>query len=374
MSIPRHLPVIMRRHPFVTGTVLALAALAAVLLATGTVRGIGSTAKARDGAPRVASRPAVQLGAPGRSYWGADISLPNGQAPWDMSVVAQFERDAGKRLSLISWGSPWYSGSHCGGFCGFSTTLFNDVRQHGAIPFFSWAPDSLPSIDAKIARGAYDAYVTTWAKQAKKWGHPFFLRFAWEMNGSWFGWGIGNQNHNTPADFVAMWRHVHDIFEKVGAKNVTWVWCPNVNAPTTFKPISQLYPGNDVVNWTCLDGYNGNNPWLSFSALYSGSYNQITGTIAPDKPMILGEVASTETGGSKSRWITDMFSSLPALFPRIRGVVWANDRSVGPGGNSDWLIESSPAAASAFAASIASPTFTPNDFSHLSSDAIMPPS
>ena len=48
-------------------------------------------------------------------------------------------------------------------------------------------------------------------KQAQEWGHPFFLRFDWEMNGFWFPWSEG-VNGNKPGEFVAAWRHVHDIF------------------------------------------------------------------------------------------------------------------------------------------------------------------
>ena len=76
------------------------------------------------------------------------------------------------------------------------------------------------------------------------------------MNGRWYPWGVGNRG-TTAAEYVAMWRHVHNVFASVGASNVTWVWCPNVNASDTFKRLSALYPGNAYVGWTCIDGYNG---------------------------------------------------------------------------------------------------------------------
>ena len=44
---------------------------------------------------------------------------------------------------------------------------------------------------------------------------PLYLRFAHEMNGGWFPWGVGT-NGNGPADYVAAWRHIHDIFEQKG--------------------------------------------------------------------------------------------------------------------------------------------------------------
>ena len=48
------------------------------------------------------------------------------------------------------------------------------------------------------------------------------------MNGNWFAWMEG-VNGNQPGEYVAAWRHVHDIFTAVGATNVSWVWCPNVD-------------------------------------------------------------------------------------------------------------------------------------------------
>jgi hypothetical protein len=265
-----------------------------------------------------------------------------------------------------------FSPSVCGGYCGFQTAQFDAVRAHGAIPLFSWGPGWSDGIDRQIASGVKDAYITQWARAARAWGHPFFLRFAWEMNGTWFPWGVGAHG-NSAADYVAMWRHVHDIFTQVGATNVTWVWCPNVIAPATYQPLSALYPGDAYVDWTCLDGYNGDNPWTGFSELYGPSYQLITGTIAPDKPMMLGEVASTEAGGSKAAWIAGMFESLWTLFPDVRAIVWLDSYASGPGGHSDWPIESSRAATAAFAAGISSPLFTANDFGELSASPIPPP-
>ena len=104
-----------------------------------------------------------------------------------------------------------------------------------AIPFFSWSSQSIPSgLDepdfqlADVIAGSYDSYIREFAEGARDWGHPFFLRFDWEMNGNWFPWSEG-VNGNQSGEYVAAWRHVHDIFTAVGATNVTWVWCPNVD-------------------------------------------------------------------------------------------------------------------------------------------------
>ena len=316
-------------------------------------------------------------------YWGAWIGsqLTGTQAPWNLSAIDRFQELAGKPISVLNFSTPFYACSRTP--CQpepFPTTLFSNLRARGIIPFFSWASDSTPvSVDepnfrlSAVAAGTYDAYIRSWAEAAAAWGHPFFLRFNWEMNGAWFPWSA-SANGNSPADYVAAWRHVHDIFTSVGATNVTWVWCPNIDPRNSLTPLASLYPGDAYVDWTCLDGYNGDDPWTSFSDLFGSTYAEITGTIAPSKPMIIGETASTEAGGSKAQWISTMLSELPSEFPKIRGLLWFDTQHDGPGGHTDWPIESSSESVAAFAAGINSSLFTTNSFSELNTSPIPPPS
>jgi mannan endo-1,4-beta-mannosidase len=307
-------------------------------------------------------------------YWGAWIGnqFTGTEAPWDMNAVADFESMVGKKLSLINFSSPWancYS-SPCTNYK-FDSVAFNNVRNHGAIPFFSWGSDSLPfSKDepdlslGKIINGSWDSYVTSWATAAKNWGHPFFLRFNWEMNGNWFPWAEG-VNGNTAGQYVQAWRHVHDIFASVGATNVSWVWCPNVDPNNTYTSLSSLYPGDSYVDWTCLDGYNWDSPWMSFDQLYKTTYSKIV-SLAPSKPMAIGEMASTEKGGSKASWITTYLGEFPSLYPQIGAVLWFEKYDNGM----DWPLETSSSATSAFAAGIGSPTYATNQFGSLSASPI----
>jgi hypothetical protein len=305
-------------------------------------------------------------------YWGGWVKSAAGESPYNMAVQSTFESTVGKTASLVHFSSPWFSSGDCGGTCKFKTTEFSSVRSHGSIPFFSWAPNGVSSTDLQISEGAQDTYIKKWAEEAKSWGHPFFLRFAWEMNGSWFRWGVGNaETKSTVSDYVAMWEHVHKVFNEVGATNVTWVWCPNIDPTGSLASMSGLYPPGGTVDWTCLDGYNGNDPRRSFKELFSSSYSAITGTIAPSKPMVVGEVASTEAGGSKSEWIEGMFKSLGTEFPKIRGLMWFDKiNEVGPGGYTDWPVESSPAATSAFATGIQTAPFAAANYGSLNASPI----
>ena len=291
-----------------------------------------------------------------RILWGAWIGsqFTGSDAPGDWRAVTAFEKrnTGGKRLRMLHWYSPWRSPS-TGATYPFPRPAFARVRAHRMIPVLSWSSRGIS--DADIAAGHWDAYIRSWASAAKSWGHSLFLRFDREMNGWWFNWGSGTGG-NTPADFVAAWRHVHGIFADVGATNVRWVWCPNVDPYHKFTDISLLYPGDAYVDWTCLDGYNGDNPWRSFNRLFAGSYRHVL-QIAPSKPMLVGEVASTETGGNKARWIRNMFAVLPRRFPRIRGLLWFDESVSGPGGHTDWPIETSARASAAFAKGVRSRPF-----------------
>jgi hypothetical protein len=322
---------------------------------------------------------------PASIYWGAWIGsqLTGGQAPWDMTAVTKFEQLAGKSLSIVNFSAPFAncSSSPCS-FYNFPASEFNNIRSHGAIPLFSWGSQSIPLPSnlsepnfqlSDVIAGTYDSYIRNFAIAAKNWGHPFFLRFNWEMNGSWFAWMEG-ANGNKTGESVTAWRHVHDIFTEVGATNATWVWCPNVDPENHFRSLSSVYPGDDYVDWTGLDGYNaGTNPiksdhWRTFDQLYSSTYQKIVDTIAPSKPMMIGEVGSSEYGGSKATWIHEMLSSIPVDYPKIRGVVWFDKNE----GGMDWPIESSTSATSAFASGIGAPAYAGNQFGSLGFSSVLP--
>jgi hypothetical protein len=317
-------------------------------------------------------------------YWGAAIGehLTGTQAPWDMNATAKFEATAGKGLSLLHFFAPF---ANCASTCwnyDFPTGPMDTIREHGAIPFFSWSSQSIPSSQSQpdyqlsdVIAGRHDAFIREFAEDAAEWGHPFFLRFNWEMNGNWFSWSEG-VNGNLPGEYVAAWRHVHSIFRSVGATNATWVWCPNVDPEGRFQDLGSLYPGAPYVDWTCLDGYNwGTQPGaqstqLDFEQLFGSTYRHIVNAIAPGKPMVIGETGATERTGSKADWIADTLATVPTAYPMIRGLVWFDTFDDGM----DWPIETSASAAAAFAAGIQSPAYRPNVYGNLSASPIPPPS
>jgi hypothetical protein len=327
-------------------------------------------------------RPASVSTAPGLPvYWGATIGdqLTGEQAPWDMDAVSKFEETAGKKVSLVNFFSPFAECSSKCSFYKFPVDPMENIREHGSIPVFSWSSQSIPSSLnepdfqlADVINGSYDSYIREFAEDARDWGHPFFLRFNWEMNGDWFPWMEG-VNSNQTGESVAAWRHVHDIFTSVGATNVSWVWCPNVDPGNKMRSLASLYPGDEYVDWTGLDGYNwgpAKGGWTSFKSLYSSTYRAITGTIAPSKPMMIGEMGSSEKGGSKASWISETLAEIPSEFPQIRGVLWFDTFDDGM----DWPIESSDSASSAFASGIQNASYRTNTYADLAPGPIPPPS
>ncbi len=322
---------------------------------------------------------------PNSIYWGAWVGshLTGTEAPWDMGAVTKLEQMAGKKVSVVNFSAPFAncSSSSCS-FYNFPANEFDSIRSHGSIPFYSWGSQSIPVSPnlsqpdfqlSDVIAGAHDSYIRQFATAAKNWGHPFFLRFNWEMNGGWFAWAEG-VNGNQSGEYVAAWRHVHDIFTEVGATNATWVWCPNVDPDNSFQSLGGLYPGDAYVDWTGLDGYNwGTNParpdkWRSFDQLYLSTYKKIVETIAPSKPMIVSEIGSTEFGGSKASWIKDLLSAVPARYPKIRGLLWFEKYDDGM----DWPLGTSSSATSAFASGIQNPAYAGNIFGSLSGGPVLP--
>jgi beta-mannanase len=311
-------------------------------------------------------------------YWGAYLD----DAPFDQNVMNQFEADAGKKESIIHWGQPWQMS---GSMQSFQTEAYEAVRKRGSIPMINWnswnlnAPIDDPNYAlAKIYNGTYDAYITKWAQAAKAWGHPFFIRFDHEMNGYWYPWNE-QRNGNKPGDFVKAWRHVVNIFRSVGATNATWVWCVNIASGIT-TPMSEVYPGDSYVDWTAVDGYNkatNASSWLSFDQIFGlnpwGKHNtyQELVNLAPSKPMMVAETATTNTGGDAAAWIRDvLLTQLPQKYTHVKAFVWFNSNDNNP--SLGYTIESSAGQKAAFKQGITSSYYAANNFASLPAGPIKP--
>jgi hypothetical protein len=274
----------------------------------------------------------------------------------DLTGLDAFEQAAGRRAAVFNFYAGWAIPRDR-----FHPAAMAAVAARGTIPMVTWEPwdfrkgtvDQPDYSLARIGAGAYDDLIRRWAYAAKRYGGPIFLRFAHEMNGRFYPWCEG-VNGNGPGSYVRAWRHVYDVVASVGADNVRWVWAPNVEYAHT-TPFRELYPGDAYVDWVGLDGYNGGTAlpwggWHSFDQIFASSIRDLR-AVAPDKPIMISEVASTEKGGSKAAWIRDFFDSL-AHRQNVRAFVWFNWSK-----ETDWRIQSSPEAEQAFATGVADPRY-----------------
>ena len=144
------------------------------------------------------------------------------------------------------------------------------------------------------------------------------------MNGSWTGWNPNNTAQKgrgeSPATFVAMWRHVVNYFRAAGVTNVKWVWSANVDGGG--GTMAAYYPGDSYVDYVGLDGYNYAysqvEAWQTPQQVFGASYNELERIT--HKPVIITETSSVEAntgevdeGLSKALWMQQLSVYVPDL-------------------------------------------------------------
>lgn len=261
----------------------------------------------------------------------------------NLTQVNAFESLTGKNLDVILVYQAWE-----GGWKDFQSQWVTNAYANGSIPMITWEPWNYsfgvnqPNYRlSRITNGYFDTHIINYARAAKNTGKEIYLRPMHEMNGNWYPWSE-SANGNQPGDYVRAWKHMVDIFRREGATNVKYVWCPNVTYSGS-TPLSGLFPGDDYVDFVCMDGYNWGNTnggWQSFSTIFSVTYNQITAMSS--KPVIIGEMASAEQGGSKPSWILDAYQKIKTM-PRIVVVNWFNANK-----EKDWRVNSTSSSLNAF--------------------------
>ena len=276
------------------------------------------------------------------------------------SLLDSFSAQVGRQPAVVLWYRYW--GENL-----FNTHDLQAVDSRGALPMVTWEPwnsdhSGIPL--QGIANGAYDATIRADARAAATWGKPILVRFAHEMNGDWYPWGLG-VNGNTAAQYIAAWRHVVSVFRAQGARNVRWVWSPNEFDSST-PAFQSLYPGDAYVDWVGIDAYNfgttSGGTWESFSQVFGPSYTAMLRLTS--KPLMVAETGCVEQGGSKAAWITSMLqSALPTQFPRVRLMTWFDSAYKGL----DWRVESSSSALAAFRTAIDASLYSLSAASVLSS-------
>ncbi len=267
----------------------------------------------------------------------------------DLGTVNAFEREAGKHAAIVMWYADWQHNKLP------STSQLNAIAQRGSTPEITWEPwdaskglyKSQPRYRlTNIIDGKFDSYIRGWAHALSAWKHPVLLRFAQEMDGNWFPWD-DYANGNRAGQFVQAWRHVRHIFAVAGATNVRWVWSP------AFAKSSAQFPGVAYVDVMATTCQNGGKPlfargWKSFAQGCGQTIDRLH-ALEPQLPIQLAETATSEHGGSKAKWIRDMWTYLAAR-PYVTSMIWFDLVK-----ETNWRIDSSSSAQRTFAAGARSP-------------------
>lgn len=238
-------------------------------------------------------------------------------------------------------------------------------------------------------------------------GVPVLLRFAHEMNGSWYAWG------QQPEAYVAAFRRVAAAVHE-GAPGTETLWAPNYGGGYPFTggrygaqpgstdhavldtdgdgavtaaddPYAPYYPGDDAVDWVGMSLYHWGDayPWgadvvpepTKFADQLTGSYVGAAGdeSALPDfaadyaqtrgKPLAIPETAAFVTAGAdagtalavKQAWWRQVLSDqVRERVPALRLVNWFDwDKFESEvGGDVHWSLSGDPDVAAAFRADL----------------------
>jgi hypothetical protein len=177
----------------------------------------------------------------------------------------------------------------------------------GATLMLSWAVDQLPA----VGRGGDDDEMRDWARQMAAFPGRILLRFRWEMDRPNLAGDVG-----LPADYIAAWKHVRQVFARENVRNVSWVWCPTAQGFQSGYA-QDYYPGDDQVDWVCVDAYA------------SRSLTPLSQLVRPflawagghPKPIVIGEFGVSRAWGASDRagWLAAA-ANLVAENPQIKAV------------------------------------------------------
>ncbi|WP_307807067.1 glycosyl hydrolase [Naasia sp. SYSU D00057] len=281
----------------------------------------------------------------------------------------------------------------------------DQLRPSGAALLVTLEPDD--GLEAVTPSAA--ARVAEVLSEVNRSGVPALVRFAHEMNGSWYAWS------QQPAAYVAAFRTVAYAVHRE-APGSAMMWAPNYGGGYPFTggryaavpggadfaaldtdgdgaltmaddPYAPYYPGDDAVDWVGMSLYHWGSayPWGEnelpedgkFAAQLTGAYAGLGGdnTALPDfygtyaaghgKPLAIPETAALvvprgDAAGElaiKQAWWRQVFSADTAeRFPQLHLIDWFEWHKTEPevGEGVDWSVTTDPATRRAFAADLPS--------------------
>jgi hypothetical protein len=210
-----------------------------------------------------------------------------------------------------------------------------------------------------IARGSYDAELVSQAQAFVLFnrshpGHRMFLRLMHEMNGTWYPWAGPLNGASGDVVYVDAFRHIHDVFNREGVTNLSWIWCPNASdiGGPSWNHFPNYYPGDDYVDYVGDDVYPyGSPPNQSFSSAAAAVYDW--NHRYHGKPFFVAETAVADEG--RAAWLAQTEVDIKQSMPDLEAFVWF---SVTYGGTSqDNRIQTSASSIGAFRGLMHDPYF-----------------
>jgi hypothetical protein len=278
--------------------------------------------------------------------WGAHKPPASGET-W-ATAVTNLETQVGRPFDL-EYRYHDFSGTGVNGL--FPDTYEQQLASSGHVIFDDWNTSNFSTGVripwSAIAAGTYDASVIDpVAQHIKAFGKPMFLSVDHEMD-SLVGTASG-----TAAQYVAAYRHIHDVFAQLGVTNVVWVW--TVSGWSGHNSMyASLYPGDAYVDWIGYDPYNfascHGGGWASASAVVDGFYQWLMSNGHGNKPFMLpeyGTISDPSNANAAAQWYQGLPAALTA-HPNIKAV---DEFDESAGGTCDMTLTLGTGELAAFAA------------------------
>ncbi|GAA0795900.1 glycosyl hydrolase [Spirilliplanes yamanashiensis] len=277
------------------------------------------------------------VAAPARgAYFGAWVKPVELTQPGRLEAIDAVEANLGRRLAILNTYKRFEQP--------VGTESDMEFLRRGTTLMVSWATGDTRS----IVDGQHDDKIRAQARAIRAAGNPMMVRIRWEMDRP----NLRAEMWSGP-DYIASWKYIRRIFAEERVTNVSWVWCPTAEG-FMRGDAPAFYPGDDQVDWTCVDVYAGNSfkpigelmkPFLEFAAQHP-------------KPIVVGEFGVAKAWGSAGRaqWITDAVRTFKAN-PQIKAVVYFESNPDGNGPKQQFRLVDDPPAWQAFEALTRDPYF-----------------
>ncbi len=268
------------------------------------------------------------------AWWGIAPGTRSGETV--DAALRRIEASAGRKMDIVH---TYHAGNES-----FPNTQEKLWSSEGRFLLLNWKPSKTSWSQA--ANGSIDASVIIpVADRIKAFNKKLFLNLFHEPEDN-----VGSTG--TSAEYVAMWKHVREVFDARGVTNVVWVWNVMGYYGHSARYLSgELYPGDAYVDWIAYDPYNKGTTFRDFAYTtnnttsqypnFAGFYSWATAKF-PNKPLMLGEYGSLESAtnpAAKGDWMRGIVPALKSSRASIKAAVYWEFNGVD--GVGDYRVDSS---------------------------------